>query len=180
MGKRGPKPTPTALKQARGTDRADRKPVGEEPKASKRAPRKTPEAVLARPVAYRTWQTVSAQLKTMKLLSETDRLALEHLCLAQADYADAQAMVVEMGLLIRGGHGGLVANPAVAMARQARLQVHRLLAEFGLTPSARTKVRGAEAKPSQPNGQDKSDPAKNPDGFLFGARAGRVVGAIGS
>lgn len=83
-------------------------------------------------------------------------------------------------MFTRGAHGGLVAHPAIAIARNARLQVTRLLREFGLTPSARASVRASEpAKPN--NGKNANDPKKNPEAFLFGNQRGsKVAGHIGA
>lgn len=177
MARSGPPKTPTKLKKARGTHRADRDLPGAEPVASKSAP-KIPFSVECNPAALDCWKRTTAALKRMGILSADDGLALEALCMAQATCEDGELEIKLNGLTIIGSHGGRVANPAVAIVRNARAQVHRLSVEFGLTPAARTRVR-AEKAPEKPNAKDAKDPKKNPDAFLFGGQS-KVVGRIGA
>jgi P27 family predicted phage terminase small subunit len=78
------------------------------------------------------------------------------------------------GTIIRLYDGRMQAHPAVGMARQAWAEVRKWSVEFGLTPSARSRVREVE----QPDDADTTEGAKDdPEAFFFG---GRVVGSIGA
>lgn len=49
------------------------------------------------------------------------------------------------GLIIRTRSGNIIQNPLVGTANKAMADMVRYAAEFGLTPSARTRVAGLDA-----------------------------------
>jgi P27 family predicted phage terminase small subunit len=59
--------------------------------------------------------------------------------------------LAQSSILIKGVMGGLVRNPALAIQRDAAFTVRTFAQEFGLTPSARSRVAGSTAE------QDESD-----------------------
>lgn len=148
MGK-GRKPTPSHLKVVRGTKRADR--------GAKNEP--TPDR--ARPSApsdmsdrgREAWGYVVAVLDRMGVLTEADAMAVELMCEARADWLSARDEIIASGGETYTTEGGLIkAHPAVAMRNDAARRLQSLLAEFGMTPSSRSKVNA--------NGEDeKADPA---------------------
>jgi len=75
------------------------------------------------------------------------------------------------GLLLKSSRGKLYTHPAYKIQQQAWAQMLRASQEFGLTPSAATRVRAA------PPGARQQEKAKEAaEAFLFG---GKVVGRIG-
>jgi P27 family predicted phage terminase small subunit len=87
---------------------------------------------------------VVPELARLKLLKPVDSAALTAYCLAWQRLVDAQAIIAREGLL---GHNsqGQVRHPAVAVLEAASKDLRAWAAEFGLTPSAETRVTRPEA-----------------------------------
>ncbi len=86
------------------------------------------------------WDRISPILAAMNVLSPADGPALAIYCAAFSQEAAATKKVQEQGMLIPQGTGSYKINPHVAIANQARQLMLRVLAEFGCTPSSRSKV----------------------------------------
>ena len=135
MGARGPKPAPTAIRELRG-DRADRMPQAEpQPAAGIPAP---PVELSA--LAREEWGRIAPILDRARVLTEADGAALALYCETFAQWVDTGRRVKRQGMLLPTAAGGLKLNPLVAVNSKARADAARLLAEFGLTPSSRTRV----------------------------------------
>lgn len=145
---RGRKPTPAALRLLTGNpgkravNRAEPKPTSEIPK---------PPAALSAD-AKREWRRVSAELEALGLLSAIDRAALAAYCQAYGRWAEAERQLKAdpEGLVITTEKGNRIQNPLVGIARRAAADMVRYCTEFGMTPSARSRVQtqgsGAAAK----------------------------------
>lgn len=151
MGRRGPKPQPTAQRRLRGNPgkRAlnDREP--------------TPElAVPACPDwlnedARAEWERIVPELVTMNLLTRVDRAALACYCQAWATFKAAQAEIDAHGLTMTAGDQGfLMQRPEVAIANKAMQQIKLFAAEFGFTPSARTSIKVGEPPKKRDKARD--------------------------
>jgi P27 family predicted phage terminase small subunit len=150
MGHRGPPPTPTALKLVKGN------PGKRE--LNKREPRATgslgapPDHLGA--VGKAAWRNLVNVIAGMNLESGSDRRALELLVSTYEEWREARALVVEHGLtyerLTAQGEKIIVARPEVAIAADAMRRLHRQLLEFGLTPSARSRVEAGEKETVDP------------------------------
>jgi P27 family predicted phage terminase small subunit len=139
---RGRKPKPAELKILEGV-RADRIPSG------------VATAVAGVPEcpehldddARAEWFRILPELQQLGVLSRTDGAALALYCDAYSQWVSANREIVTHGLMIETDLGGMKANPAVAMARAAKAQMHRLLVEFGCTPSSRGRISVSKAEP---------------------------------
>lgn len=94
--------------------------------------------------ALAEWNRVVPELARLELLKPIDSAALTAYCLAWARLVDAQAVIAREGIL---GHNsqGLVRHPAVAVLEAASKDLRAWAGEFGLTPSAETRVTRPEA-----------------------------------
>lgn len=135
MSKRGPKPTPTPLKILRGT-RKDRIPAAE---PTPEPGRIEPPAALEGEAA-KEWARIVPILEGMKVLTPADSMALALYCQAFARAVEAEATIRQTGMIIRTGLGGVKTNPAYAIAAAARAEMLKILAEFGCTPSSRSRI----------------------------------------
>lgn len=135
MGARGPKPAPTAIRELRG-DRADRMPQAE-PKPAPGIP--APPVELS-PAALAEWHRIAPILDRSRVLTEADGAALAIYCETFAEWINTTRRIRKLGMLIPTAAGGLKANPLVAISVKARADAARMLTEFGLTPSSRSKV----------------------------------------
>ena len=74
------------------------------------------------------------------VLTPADSTALGLYAAALACYLEAKALVDRDGLVVSGRDGGTLANPAARIERDRWAMVHRIGAEFELTPSARVSL----------------------------------------
>lgn len=136
MGKRGPKPKPTKLLVAAW-------------RVAQRAGEPQPDALPVVPPAppdfdadgARLWQSTAEMLHRAGILAETDLASLEDLISAQIEEAEMTAAICKAGLLVRGRDGSKHRNPLLMERNKVRQRIDRLRAEFGMTPSSRTRIR---------------------------------------
>ena len=112
------------------------------------------------PDAMAEWDRVATELFTAGLLAALDRAVLAAYCQAYARWAQAERALAEMarrdqltgGLMIKTTGGNAIQNPLVCTANKAAADMVRYAAEFGMTPSARTRIQAeppaGEADPS--------------------------------
>ena len=86
------------------------------------------------------WNRTGPKLVEMKLLAETDLPAFESYCMNIDLMIEARKSIQEEGMLIMGARGW-VRNPAIAAFGQASTAVRGFVAEFGLSPSARSRIK---------------------------------------
>ena len=156
---RGAKPKPTHLKLVTGNP-GKRKLNKNEPKPTPQLPM-PPEDLCDD--AKVEWGRVSEELFRLDLLTKLDRSALAAYCQAYGRWMQAERLLggarkkspANGGLLIRTTNGNYVQSPLVGIANKAMADMVRYAAEFGMTPSARSRI--------QTNPKDEEDPA---DEFL--------------
>jgi len=144
MGKRGPKPIPTAIKLLHGNP--GRRPLKQqEPKPSTEPPR-CPHWLDAE--AKACWRALIPQLRDMGVLTQIDGQALSNYCTAWSRWKRAELFLQKNGdvysLKDEQGHPKCVVQwPQVAIARNLVAVLQRYQQEFGLTPSSRTSLKGS-------------------------------------
>ena len=135
MAKRGPKPAPPALKLLRGGRRDRDAAAG--PRATGRP---DPPAHLDA-IARAEWDRFAPELEAMGVLARVDGSALAIYCTAYSRWVRATAELAKPdGLTADTGQGGIKTSPYVHIATAAEYQMSRLLAEFGGTPSSRSRL----------------------------------------
>ena len=156
MAKTGRPRTPTKLKILRGTFRKDRAPKREpNPRSTKRVP--APPSYLGT-VAKAEWRAVAAELHRQGLLTRVDRSVLASYCQMHAREQACGKVVDEMGTTFMTEKGYVVQRPEVAMEQKYAALKKQFAAEFGFTPSSRSRIE----VPEQPLDDD---PAER---FMFG------------
>ena len=132
----GRKPTPTNLKVLRGNP--GKRPLNKaEPKAQvviPTPPRELPER------ARKEWRRLAKTLHAAGLITELDRLAFAALVQSYTRWIEAQEGLAKTGMLIRGKDGIPHLNPLLRVSRDAQAEYTRMLTEFGLTPSSRSRM----------------------------------------
>ena len=86
------------------------------------------------------WNRTGPQLVRMKMLGESDLPAFESYCMNIQLMIDARLDIAENGMTVNG-HRGRVRNPAIAAFGQASTAIRGFVSEFGLSPSARSRIR---------------------------------------
>jgi len=136
MGQRGPKPTPTNLRLLRG-DRQSR--INSREPAAPPTPPEPPEDIADDVRAI--WDYTVGELQAMGLASSADRDALLCYCEAVATHRKASAILARSPVLVKGTHGALIRNPALAVQRDSANVIRTLAQLFGLTPSGRSTIQ---------------------------------------
>jgi len=157
MATRGPKPTPLHLKLVRGNPGKRKLP---DQTKELRAPldEPTPPAHLCDDAKVE-WGRVVSILVQLKLMTALDRAPLAAYCQAYGRWVQAERALAAMaekdmltrGLMIKTTGGNLIQNPLVGTANKAKADMVRYAAEFGMTPSARTRLQeGASGSNDNP------------------------------
>lgn len=139
---RGRKPKPTAEKKAAGNP--GNRPLNEnEPEIQPGIP-EMPDHL--RPDAVDAWNQICERLGPTGILTKVDGLALEMLVEAYADLLTARKAIADFGseyYTTTNAEGSVMhrAHPAVAIVQDADRRVRSWASEFGMTPSARSKVK---------------------------------------
>jgi P27 family predicted phage terminase small subunit len=143
---RGRKPLPSNVVRLRGNP-GKRRINDLEPRPEPRAP--TCPACLGEE-ARREWQRLAKELARLGLLTGIDRGALAAYCQAHALWLEAVQAIERYGTMVKSPNGYPMQSPYVALAnKQVEIMV-RIAAEFGMTPSARTRIRVGERPPDDP------------------------------
>lgn len=80
------------------------------------------------------WRRVAPGMTRLDLLKPEDRAAFAAYCECWAQFVQATKAIQADGLTMAGAMGGLVAHPAVAIARNAQRELRSWCVQFGLTP----------------------------------------------
>ncbi len=140
---RGRKAKPTALKELEGNP-GKRALNKKEPKPDAVVP-ECPEHLHGE--ARKEWKRITQELHKLKLIAQVDRSTLAICCTAWADYVKACEKLVKEGEVIFSEKGGAYQNPWVAIKKRSMDQVVKFYAEFGMTPSSRSRVKVEESTP---------------------------------
>lgn len=156
-GKRGPKPTPTAILKARGSRRAQGRPD-----ASTGPPATPPAELPACPVwvsdAVKShWETIGGYLLGLGVVTTGDTIALGMLLDALADYLSAVSEASGQPATLENDKRNVHANPVYAVKAAAWARLMKALQEFGLTPASRASIDKVGVVPSgeKATGKDK-------------------------
>ena len=138
MGK-GRKPTPKAILQIRGSRIRGPHTAGID----------APPGVPAAPtwladVALAEWNRIVPMLEASKVMSPRHQQTLACYCDAFADMVQADAELKANGTTIMDDKGRVSNHPAWLRKRDARNQMLKFAAEFGLTASALARVSAVE------------------------------------
>jgi P27 family predicted phage terminase small subunit len=134
-------PKPTALKIVSGTNQPCRM-RNDEPKPDSDLI-EMPEGMSEKAQKY--FEDLKTKLLDCKVVTNIDNYALGMLAVAVADMYDIQEKLDRTGIVIKGRHGYPVISPYFRAYNQKQDQVRRLLIEFGMTPSSRTRVGTGQA-----------------------------------
>ena len=135
MTKPGTRPTPTAIKQLRGTTTTT--------ESDSNFPTQTllPKApVTLNKYGKKLWNEYGEMFMNVGLLTAGDLIALEMLCSSYGRWVKAELDVAESGEVLVSDTGGVYQNPVLSVANRAYDNLKKMLAEFGLTPAERTRV----------------------------------------
>lgn len=140
LAQRGRKPKPTALKALEGNP--GRRPLNErEPRPVKKAPRCP---AWLEEDAKKEWKRMGKILEQIGLLTEMDMTAFAGYCQAYARWKEAEEFITQHGTIIRTPNGYLQQVPQVSIAQTNLKIMLKFCEQFGLTPSARSRIAAGE------------------------------------
>ena len=142
MGRRGPRPTPTPLLKLRSSTLVTKRREKREPQSASSAPR-CPAWLDEQ--AKAAWRQLVPQLQAMRVLTKIDGNALTRYCRFWSRWRTAEEFITKNGDVypLKDENGRikcLMPFPQVSIANKLAQQLTRLEQEFGLTPSARTRI----------------------------------------
>jgi P27 family predicted phage terminase small subunit len=105
--------------------------------------------------AKEEWEQIAPELHRLNLLTVLDVGPFAAYCSAAAQLRQAEEAIQRMAkqderghaLTIGGSAGNQVMNPLLRIASQARADMQRIGAQFGLTPSGRLRLSGIHTPP---------------------------------
>jgi P27 family predicted phage terminase small subunit len=134
---RGRKPKPTALKLLCGNP-GKRKLNRDEPTAA--GIPDCPDFLDA--IAKEEWNRCVKVLAEMNVLTKADRSALAAYCVAYSRWVEAEALVKKFGTIVKSPEKGYpLKSPYLTVADQALESMRKLMVEFGMTPSSRSRLK---------------------------------------
>lgn len=141
----GPKPQPKHLKLLKGERRPSRVNY-DEPEFNDDDIRPSCELTDAEMVV---WKQLVPELSRTRVITNADISALTHLAQIETMAREAHDNYKKTGMFGKGSKGQLIISPTLKVSMELRREAVRLLSEFGMTPSARQRVKSGAAPPSQ-------------------------------
>lgn len=112
--------------------------------------------------ARREWRRTGRRLVECGLMTAIDGAALAVYCQAWARWIDAEGNLSRFGAVLKSPTGFPMQSPYLAIANKAMEQLTKVLVEFGMSPSSRSRVSVAPAPGAtdvaQPASEDQPDP----------------------
>ena len=142
---RGRKPTPTALKIVRANP--GKRPL---PQAEPRPGLDVVTPDWLSTDARKHWPLIATQLSNAGILTNIDAPALALYCESFVIWKQAYANVLKYGLVVKAQSGFPVQSPFLSIANQQSDRMVHLLAEFGMTPSSRSRVTATKPDDASP------------------------------
>ena len=101
--------------------------------------------------ACEEWKRICKELLQMGVIARIDRSAIAMYCTAWARWIAAEAALEVDGTVLTGAQGGTYQNPHLAVANSAMDRMQKILVEFGMTASSRTRLHmGSKEKELDP------------------------------
>lgn len=153
---KGRKPKPSTLRLLQGK-RGHRPLNSREPKPETAIP-DCPEVVSTLPAAKLKWDELTPKLYRAGILTEVDGDALAAYCTEYAHYVDCENFVRENGsvMTLRDDKGNVKwcqPVPQETLRAKHLEKMRQLLVEFGMTPSARSRLHATPPKEVNPTEQ---------------------------
>jgi len=137
---KGRKAVPTALKELRGNP--GKRPINArelQPPVPARPPYATRHLSED---AKREWRRIVAVLLELGLYTELDHAALEMYCQSYGRWVHARRMIIRTGgEVVESDEGAAYYNQWYNVENREFEKMRKMLAEFGLTPSARSRLQ---------------------------------------
>jgi P27 family predicted phage terminase small subunit len=146
MGKRGPKPLPTTIHILNGNP--GKRPLNDQEPDFDPADLRPPTGITK--MARKKWRQMAPMLLERGLLTQGDRDMLHNYCLAFERWQQAEKVLSEEGTTFESvsedGFVRISQRPEVNISKTYQQQMYRIAAEFGMSPSSRSRVKATPPK----------------------------------
>ncbi len=146
MGRRGPKPIPTAQLRLTGSRQLESRHDEPQPELGVPKPPKLSSEAEAE------WKRVVPELHRVGVLALIDRAVLTGYVEAWADYRKARVALSKSGPTYLADNGNPKRHPNVVVLADSRLAFLKFAQELGLSPSARVRLTSRAAPEADPLG----------------------------
>ena len=146
MATRGRKPKPTAIKVLEGNP-GKRQLNTNEPRLSQKKPPACPNWL--EDEAKAEWKRLAKNLFELGLLTDLDVAAFASYCQAYARWKEAEEFITQHGSIVKTKTGYWQQIPQVSIAHSNQKIMMQAAAEFGLTPSARSRMIAGDNKQAE-------------------------------
>jgi P27 family predicted phage terminase small subunit len=89
------------------------------------------------------------KLRAFGLVTVIDKAALAAYCQAWGRWVEAEQQLRKYGPVIKSPSGFPIQSPYLTIANKAMEQMTRMLVEFGMTPSSRSRVATVKTQPKE-------------------------------
>lgn len=96
------------------------------------------------------WKRITPLLAEVGLLTHIDRAALAAYCQAWGRWVETEQLLRKTGTLVKSPNGYPMPHPLLAIANKAMMQMRSLLLEFGMSPSARSRMKAGMPQERDP------------------------------
>ena len=97
--------------------------------------------------ARKEWFRLGRRLLEYGLVTEIDKTALALYAQAWARWVEAEEQLTRFGTVIKSPNGYPIQSPYLPIANKAMEQMTKLLVEFGMSPSSRSRVTTVQPPP---------------------------------
>ena len=139
MSNAGRPPIPSWLKELRGTLQPRDRDGEPQPDAAIYIP--PPREIANQALASEFWEVHLPLLVKNRMITEVDMTAFAVLCLAYQAWVLAEQALEREGYVTKTANGYPIQSPWVSIAANRRKEFVEMAREFGLTPSARTRIK---------------------------------------
>jgi P27 family predicted phage terminase small subunit len=98
--------------------------------------------------ARRHWRRLAGVLGPLGLLTSVDTDAFSMLCFSLAQIDECRRKITELGGSVVAHKGRPILNPYNSVLRSAEATALKLMGEFGITPSAKTRIFSSAVAPA--------------------------------
>lgn len=92
------------------------------------------------PEAKKEWRRTAKRLEVLGILTEVDMAAFAGYCQAFARWKEAEEFISKHGTIVKTPSGYWQQVPQVSIAQTYLKIMHKFCEQFGLTPSARSRI----------------------------------------
>lgn len=171
-GRRGPKPLPDNVHKLAGNP-SKKKFTRVSGETVPVAVPECPRHIEKNKVASAEWKAITGELYKLGLVAKVDKAALAVYCIAYARWVEAENKIEKMGeaaLIQSTPNGYQQIGVWLQISNRMVELMHKMMAEFGMTPSARVRVdvnpqmdmfgNGEKTEGKKSGGSQKADPEK--------------------